>query len=66
MLGGPYHQLRPRADGGRRYLKFHKISGLSTTGAGGLTKSPFSTPVVQVSNVGEHVVNPDIGQSPER
>ena len=41
----------------------HGISVKSATGVSGPTETPFSTPVVQVGNVSEHVINPVIGQA---
>ena len=65
MSGDPCRLLHPHAGGGQRYLSFRPrlAQSLSATGISGLTESPFSTPVVQVGDVGEHVVNPTIGQS---
>ena len=64
MSGGLYRLLHPHVDGRQRYLTFHEISVDSSpaSAASELTESPFSTPVVQVGDVGEHVVKPVICQ----
>ena len=47
-------------DGEQRCLDGHtsSVPSQAAAGVGGLTESPLSTPVVQIGDVGEHVINP--------
>lgn len=48
------------------YKKFRTglVPSLAAAGSiSGLTESPLSTPVVQIGDVGEHVINPVIRES---
>ena len=68
MSSGPYRLLPPHVDGGRRCLGFCKrsVRTSQTIKRCRLTESPLSAPVIQVGNVGEHVIDPVIGQSRTR
>lgn len=42
---------------------FSLVQTLTAAGAGELTESPLSTPIVQIGDVGEHVIDPVIAES---
>jgi hypothetical protein len=58
--------LPPHVDEEQMYLDFRTslVPSLTAAAVNRLTESPLSTPVVQIRDVGEHVINPVLFQPP--